>query len=286
MDAPSKLRSLLASGDLLVAPGVFDGLSARLVELAGFSIVYGSGGAVSRAIGLPDIGLLSLTEVTERMSRIVDATDLPVIADADTGFGNEINVRRTAQEFTRIGVAAFHLEDQTFPKRCGHLNDKSVIPTEEMVQKIKAAKDAVGDTGPLVIARTDAIAAEGFNSAIDRARAYDEAGADILFVEAPESEDQIEEICRISSKPKLINMFSGGKTPVVSTDRLRAFGYQIVIIPSDLQRAAIRAMQSTLDVILRDGDSSALEDQLATFAERERIARTDEFLALGARLSS
>jgi 2-methylisocitrate lyase-like PEP mutase family enzyme len=264
---------------------VFDGLSARLVELGGFSVVYGSGGAVSRAVGLPDIGLLSLTEVTDRMSRIVDATDLPVIADADTGFGNEINVRRTAQEFTRIGVAAFHLEDQTFPKRCGHLNDKSVIPTEEMVQKIKAAKDAVGDSGPLVIARTDAIASEGFAAALDRARAYDEAGADVLFVEAPETEEQIEAIGEVSEKPKLINMFSGGKTPVVSTDRLQAYGYQIVIIPSDLQRAAIRAMQTTLEAILRDGDSSAVEDQLATFSERELIARTDEFLALGARLS-
>jgi 2-methylisocitrate lyase-like PEP mutase family enzyme len=281
MDAASKLRGLLASSDLLVAPGVFDGLSARLVELAGFSVVYGSGGAVSRAVGLPDIGLLSLTEVTERMSRIVDATDLPVIADADTGFGNEINVRRTAQEFTRIGVAAFHLEDQTFPKRCGHLNDKTVIPTDEMAQKIKVAKDVVGDTGPLVIARTDAIACEGFDAALERAHAYDEAGADVIFVEAPESEGQIEAVGAISAKPKLINMFSGGKTPVVPTDRLRSYGYQIVIIPSDLQRAAIRAMQTTLAAILRDGNSDAVEDRLVSFSERERIARTEEFLALG-----
>jgi 2-methylisocitrate lyase-like PEP mutase family enzyme len=204
-----------------------------------------------------------------------------VIADADTGFGNEINVRRTAQEFTRIGVAAFHLEDQTFPKRCGHLNDKTVIPTDEMAQKIKVAKDVVGDTGPLVIARTDAIACEGFDAALERAHAYDEAGADVIFVEAPESEGQIEAVGAISAKPKLINMFSGGKTPVVPTDRLRSYGYQIVIIPSDLQRAAIRAMQTTLAAILRDGNSDAVEDRLVSFSERERIARTEEFLALG-----
>jgi len=286
VDASSKLRELLDSGGLIIAPGVFDGLSARLVELAGFSAVYGSGGAVSRSAGLPDIGLLSLTEVVEEMSRIVDATELPVIADADTGFGNAINVHRTALEFARIGVAAFHLEDQTFPKRCGHLDDKSVVPTEEMVQKIKAAKDAVGSTGPLVIARTDAIAVEGFDAAIDRAGRYAEAGADILFVEAPQTEEQIAEIAEVLPKPKLINMFSGGKTPLIGTERLSALGYQIVIIPSDLQRAAIKAMQKTLATIHADGNSSAIEDELATFTERELIVRTEHFLDIDRRVSS
>jgi len=286
VDSPSKLRELLATGDLIVAPGVFDGLSARLVEMAAFSAVYGSGGAVSRAIGLPDIGLLSLTEVTEQMRRIVDSTDLPVIADADTGFGNAINTHRTALEFSRIGVAAFHLEDQTFPKRCGHLNDKSVVPADEMVQKIAAAKDAVGSSGPLVIARTDAIAVEGFEAAIERALSYREAGADILFVEAPETESQIAAIAARIEAPKLINMFSGGKTPVLSTERLTALGYQIVIIPSDLQRATIKAIQNTLAAIARDGNSTAVEDQLASFDEREIIVRTEQFLALDQRVSS
>lgn len=285
MDRPAALRSLLDTDELLIAPGVFDGLSARLVDLAGFSVVYASGGAVSRAVGLPDIGLLSLTEVVERMSHIIDATDLPVIGDADTGFGNAINVHRTAREFAKIGIAAFHLEDQTFPKRCGHLNDKSVIPSDEMVQKIKAAKDAVGSSGPLVIARTDAIAVEGFDAAIERAVAYDEAGADIVFVEAPESPEQIATIPKITTKPTLINMFSGGKTPVVPPERLRELGYRIVIIPSDLQRAAIKAMQRTLVVIQRDGNSAAIENELATFTEREEIARTEEFLAIDQRLS-
>ena len=284
MNQPAALRSLLLTDELLIAPGAFDGLSARLVDLAGFAVVYASGGAISRAVGLPDIGLLSLTEVIERMSRVVDATDLPVIGDADTGFGNAINVYRTAREFARIGIAAFHLEDQTFPKRCGHLNDKSVIPTAEMVQKIQTAKDAVGSTGPLVIARTDAIAVEGFDAAVERASAYDEAGADIIFVEAPETPAQIAAIPAITTKPTLINMFSGGKTPVIPPDELRAHGYRIVIIPSDLQRTVIRAMQRTLDVIKRDGNSAAIEDQLATFTEREQIARTAEFLALDQQL--
>ena len=286
MNAPSQLRDLLTSGDLIVAPGVFDGLSARLVEMAGFSAVYGSGGAVSRAIGLPDIGLLSLTEVTEQMRRIVDSTDLPVIADADTGFGNAINTHRTALEFARLGVAAFHLEDQTFPKRCGHLNDKSVIPAEEMVQKIRAAKDAVGSSGPLVIARTDAVAVEGFDAAVDRALRYGEAGADILFVEAPETEEQIAAIATRIEAPKLINMFSGGKTPVVATEKLQALGFQIVIIPSDLQRATIKAIQRTLAVIAADGNSSRVEDELATFDERELVVRTEQYLALDQRAST
>jgi 2-methylisocitrate lyase-like PEP mutase family enzyme len=286
MSAPAKLRDLLAGAGLIVAPGVFDGLSARLVEMAGFSAVYGSGGAVSRAIGLPDIGLLSLTEVTEQMRRIVDSTDLPVIADADTGFGNAINTHRTALEFARTGVAAFHLEDQTFPKRCGHLNDKSVIPTEEMAQKIRAAKDAVGSSGPLVIARTDAVAVEGFDAAIDRVLSYREAGADILFVEAPESEAQIIAVAERIEAPKLINMFSGGKTPVVSTAKLSALGFQIVIIPSDLQRATIKAIQRTLAVIAEDGNSARVEDELATFDERELIARTEQYLALDQRVTN
>jgi 2-methylisocitrate lyase-like PEP mutase family enzyme len=261
-----------------VAPGAFDGLSARLVDLAGFQVVYGSGGAVARAAGYPDLGLLTLTEVVDRMHRIVDATDLPVIADADTGFGNAINVHRTVTELMRIGVAALHLEDQTFPKRCGHLDDKAVVPAEEMVRKVQTAKVVVGSTGPIVIARTDAIAVEGFDAAIERAQAYAEAGADMLFVEAPQTVEQIAQIGTRLQAPKLINMFHGGRTPVVPVADLERYGYQIVIIPSDLQRASIRAMQRTLEAIARDGDSSSVSADLVSFADREKIVRTEEFL--------
>jgi len=278
MDAPDRLRARLDGGGLLLAPGAFDGMSARLVELAGFDAVYGSGGAVARSAGYPDIGLLTLSEVTDRMHRIVDSTDLPVIADADTGFGGLTNVKRTVQDFVRIGVAAFHLEDQTFPKRCGHLDDKSLIPADEMVLKVRLAKDVVGSTGPLVIARTDAIAVEGFPAAIERALAYSDAGADLLFIEAPESVEQIEEIAALVPGFKLINMFLGGKTPLLPSSRLTELGFHIAIIPSDLQRAAIHAMQQTLAAIARDGDSSAVADRMTSFSEREKIIRTEEFL--------
>jgi 2-methylisocitrate lyase-like PEP mutase family enzyme len=278
--APARLRSVLKHSPPLVAPGVFDGLSARLAELAEFRAVYASGGAIARAAGYPDIGLLSLSEVVDRTALIVRAVDLPVIADADTGFGNSTNVARAIELFERAGAAAIHIEDQQFPKRCGHLDEKSLVSTEEMCLKIRVAKASVSDADFIVIARTDAIAVEGLNSAIDRAKAYGKAGADMIFVEAPETVGQIEEIARQITNPKLINMFYGGRTPLVPLSRLAELGYQMVIIPSDLQRASIRAMQRVLQVIKTHGDSSSLADELASFDEREQIVRTKEFLEI------
>ena len=263
---------------LLIAPGVADGLSAKLVSLANFPCVYASGGAIARSRATPDLGLLSLTEVVSRMQEIVQATDLPVIADADTGFGNELNVVRTVKEFERAGVAAIHLEDQQFPKRCGHLQGKQLISTKAMNLKLKAAIKARESEDFLIIARTDAIAVEGFESALERAKAYLTTGVDIIFIEAPESLEQIEIIAKTIPQPKLINMFYGGKTPLVVTEDLAAMGYNIVIIPSDLQRAAIKAMQQTLTVIQRAGSSASIADQLATFDEREAIVETEKYL--------
>ena len=237
------------------ARGVYDGLSARLARDAGFAGVYATGGGIARSMGYPDLGLLSMREVTERVAGIVEHAGVPVIADADTGYGNALNVRRTVREFERAGVAALHLEDQVFPKRCGHYDDKGVVPTTEMVEKLRAARDAAQDADLVIIARTDAIAVEGLDAAIERAQAYAAAGADVLFVEAPTSEAQIEAIARALPGPKLINMFEGGKTPLVPLARLQALGYRIVIVPSDLQRAAIRAMQEVLAVMRRDGNS-------------------------------
>jgi 2-methylisocitrate lyase-like PEP mutase family enzyme len=205
-----------------------------------------------------------------------------VIADADTGYGNALNVRRAVREFERAGVAALHLEDQQFPKRCGHYDDKSLVSPTEMVQKLRAARDAATDPDLVLIARTDAIAVEGLDAAIDRAHAYADAGADVLFVEAPVSEAQIEAIARRLPQPKLVNMFQGGKTPLVPLPRLAALGYRVVIIPSDLQRAAIRAMQDVLAAIARDGSSAALADRMASFKERESVVDTDGWLARGA----
>ena len=217
--------------------------------------------------------------MVERLSVIVGAAGVPVIADADTGYGNTLNVRRTIREFERAGVAALHLEDQTFPKRCGHLDDKTIVPAGEMVQKLRAARDAATDDDLVLIARTDAIAVEGLDAAIERAQAYAAAGADVIFVEAPTSEAQIETIARRVTAPKLLNMFEGGKTPLVPLDRLQTLGYRIVIIPSDLQRAAIRAMQDVLVAIRRDGNSRTLAERMATFTEREAIVGTAEYLS-------
>lgn len=275
-DKDNALSRLILEQGIVTAPGVYDGLSTRLAEEAGFSALYASGGAIARSTGVPDIGLLTLTEVVERVRQICAATRLPVIADADTGFGNEVNVKRTVELFKNAGVAAFHLEDQEFPKRCGHLDGKSLVSAEEMCKKIEVASKYAGDV--MVIARTDAIAVTGFEDAIARAKAYVEAGADMLFVEAPQTVEQIEAIARQTPGPKLINMFYGGKTPLVPAADLKAMGYQLIIIPSDLQRAAMTAMNEVLDVIRRDGDSGAIADDMLTFRDRERLVKTTEFL--------
>lgn len=278
MKVTQQLRKIINSAKCTIAPGVFDGLSAKLVQRAGFNLVYASGGAISRGMGYPDLNLISFTEVCDRIANIVDATTLPVIADADTGYGGSLNVQRTIHLFERLGVAGLHLEDQFFPKRCGHLNDKTLIPMSEMEQKIRIAKASQQDPDFVIIARTDAIAVEGFDKAIERAKAYLKAGADMIFVEAPESVQQIEMIAKQISQPKLLNMFYGGKTPLVPISRLQELGYNIVIIPSDLQRAAIKAMERTLQVIAKNGDSGTIADQLTTFNEREGIVETEKYL--------
>ncbi len=280
MKKTTTLKKMIEQGSTIVAPGAFDGISAKLIEKYGFSAIYVTGGGLARSAGYPDLGLLDFSEVNNRLEKIVDVTNLPVIADADTGFGNEVNVYRTVRSFERLGIAACHIEDQSFPKRCGHLKNKSLVSIEEMVTKIKVAKQALTDPDFTLIIRTDAIAVEGFKNMFKRAEAYMAAGADMLFIEAPESISQIEEIAKQIKIPKLINMFHGGKTPVVPIARLREMGYQLVIIPSDLQRAAIKAMENTLEVIYKKGDSSSISDQLVTFNERENIIETGKYLSL------
>jgi 2-methylisocitrate lyase-like PEP mutase family enzyme len=264
-----------------VAPGAYDGLSARLVEQAGFPAIYASGGAIARSAGVPDLGLLPMTVIADRLASMVDVVGVPIVADADTGYGNALNAQAAARAFERAGVAAFHLEDQTFPKKCGHYEDKSLVPTAEMVQKLKAVRDALHDVDFVVIARTDAIAVEGFAAALDRAAAYLDAGADVSFVEAPTSEIEIAEIAKRLPGWKLINMFEGGKTPLLPASRLEALGYQLVIVPSGTQRAAIKAMQRVLTAIARDGSAAAMRGEMASFAEREIIVDTAGYLARG-----
>ena len=272
-----RLRDLLTGNGIIVAPGVFDGLSAHLARRAGFDVLYASGGAIARSIGYPDLGLTNMSEIVDRMEQIVEAAELPVIADADTGYGGAVHVRRTVRAYERAGLAGLHIEDQGFPKRCGHLAGKSLIGVKEMAGKIRAAAAARNDPDFLVIARTDAIAVEGFEAALARARAYREAGADMLFVEAPETEDQIAAIPRELPGPVMINMFRGGRTPFTPAARLRELGYALAIVPSDLQRAVIRTMEEVLRAVRRDGDSGSVAQLLADLPVRDEVVEIDRF---------
>lgn len=274
------LKAQLAAGTVL-APGVYDALSALIAEQAGFSALYLSGASIAYSrLGRSDIGLTTYTEVEDTLARIAERVSAAVIVDADTGFGNALNTQRTVRGFERAGAAMIQLEDQTFPKRCGHLDDKSLVDAGEMARKVHIARQTLADADTLVIARTDAIAVEGFDAAIARAELYLKAGADMIFVEAPETLAQIRAIAERLPGLKLINMFYGGKTPLVPLPDLTAMGYRLAIIPSDLQRAAIHAMQETLRAIRLTGDSSAMADRLTSFKEREAIVQTGRYLAL------
>ncbi|MCH1770403.1 MULTISPECIES: oxaloacetate decarboxylase [Metallosphaera] len=268
VNGPRKLRELLSSREILLAPGAFDALSARLVEFTGFEVVYMTGfGTSAGLLGYPDVGLLTMSEMVDNARRIVDAVNIPVIADADTGYGNPINVIRTVQEYERAGVAGIHIEDQVFPKKCGHISGKEVIPADDMVQKIGAAKD-VKSPDFLLIARTDAIAVEGLDSALERARQYHRAGADMIFVEAPENLEQIEIIGReLRGIPLLFNWAEGGRTPPVSLDMLRRLGFKLVIFPVSALLSATLAMKSVLEQIKRDGTPANVMDKLYPFKE-------------------
>jgi carboxyvinyl-carboxyphosphonate phosphorylmutase len=255
VSGPARLRELLAGDTLVVAPGAFDALSARLVEAAGFPAVYMTGFGTSAALlGRPDVGLLTMTEMVQAAGRIRAAVEVPVVADADTGYGNALNVIRTVREYEAAGVAAIHLEDQVAPKRCGHLDGKRVVPAETMTDRVRAAVAARTDPDFVLIARTDARAVEGFDAAVDRARRYRDAGADVLFVEALQSEAEIERVAELfPDVPLLFNWAEGGKTPPLGRDRLRELGFRLVICPVSTLLAATEAMRAVLGRIARDG---------------------------------
>jgi len=279
--ATARLRRALQGDGLIRAPGVVDALSGLLVERAGFEAVHLTGSGLSRSMGYPDVGLLTMSEVVDRARSIARSVRIPVIADADEGYGNAINVMRTTLEFEAAGVAAIHIEDQSTPKRCGHYAGKRLIETKEMVGKIEAACAARHSREFIIIARTDAIATEGFASAIKRANAYREAGADVLFVEAPESRDQLKRLTEEISAPLMINMFSSIRTPVVGVSELRSLGYRIVIFPSHLQRATIKAIQRALALLQRE-DASAADDHelMVSLEEREELIGLNEIATL------
>jgi 2-methylisocitrate lyase-like PEP mutase family enzyme len=280
MTPRQRIRSLISRDGYTIVPGAYDTLTARLVEQAGFDAVYLTGGGYSRANGYPDLGLLTLSENVRFIALTVEAVGIPVVADADTGYGNAINVIRTVREYEKAGVAAFHIEDQVSPKKCGHYEGKEVISIAEMVGKIRAAVDTRRDPDLVIIARTDARAVEGLQAAIDRVNAYLEAGADVGFVEAPENAEELRIVGRQVKGPALANVFEGGKTPMLLAQELEAMGFRLGIYPSQTHRAAIRAAQQVLAALKEDGDTRRIEDELATFQEREDAVGTARWRAL------
>lgn len=276
----SMLRQLLVSESGLLLPGVPNALGARIAEIAGFPAIFVTGAGVANTyLGIPDMGLVTLTELVNHVAAIREATALPLIADGDTGFGNALNVQRTIRLIERAGADAIQLEDQVFPKRCGHFEGKAVIPATEMVQKIRAAVDARASSEFLIIGRTDARAVEGMGAALDRAAVYQEAGADILFVEAPCSIHELAEIPRQVPGIHLCNMVVGGKTPLLPAAELGAMGYAGVIYANAALQASMRAMTEVFAHLRREGVIAGVEDRLASFAERQGIVEQARFVA-------
>jgi 2-methylisocitrate lyase-like PEP mutase family enzyme len=267
-----RLRDLLADGGTSIVPGVTNALWARLAEEAGFEAVFTTGSGIANSLlGVPDLGLTTMTEIVEVAGNVVSATALPVIADADTGYGNHLNVRRTVQAFERIGVAGLVLEDQVAPKRCGHFRGKQVIPAEDMVQKILAALSARTDPDLVLVARTDALAVEGLGAALRRAAIYASAGADMIFVESPRTREEIAAIPMAVPVPCLINLVEGGDTPLLTRDELAAMGYRFVLYANLALRVASRAVEEAFAVLQRDGSSQMSGDALMPWPRRQQL---------------
>ncbi len=274
--SPAKeLRKMLAGKRTFLAPGVFSPIVALLAEKAGFEVLYFSGGGFSNLLGMPDLGVTTLSEVAEAVRGVTSLTRLPLIVDADTGFGEAVNVMRTVREMRRAGAAAIHIEDQVMPKRCGHLDGKEVVETDEMVKKLVSAKESAGED-LVLIARTDARAVEGLDSAIVRGRTYVRAGADVIFPEALESRAEFEEFRRKVSVPLLANMTEFGKTPYLTVSEFHEMGYRIVIFPMTLFRAMLKTLEEALKELKRNGTQKALLPRMLT---REQVYKLIDYYA-------
>ena len=277
------LKSIIKT-ETLLAPGIYDALSGLIAEQSGAQAVYLSGASIAHTrFGRSDVGLVSVSEVHDTLAAVTDRIKIPVIVDADTGFGNALNVQRTIRNFERGGAAAIQIEDQSFPKRCGHLDGKVLIKTDEMVGKVKAAVDARKTSDTLIIARTDARAVEGLQEAIDRAHTYEEAGADILFIEAPRSVDELK-IIRKSfhlNTPLLANMVEGGKTPVKTAEDLKSLGFNIVIFPGGAVRAATFQLQEYYAGLLENGSNAEFSKRMHDFDSLNAVIGTPELLSIG-----
>jgi len=284
LERATALRSSLQSGRSLLMPGVFDALSARLAARAGFDVMFLSGyGMSATQLGEPDFGLLTETDVATTAGRVCAAVDVPVVVDVDTGYGNAVNVMRTVRDVVRAGAAGIFLEDQVWPKRCGHMRGKRVIPVAEQVGKLRAAAEARGDSGLILVARTDARQAVGLDDAIARALAYRDAGADALFVEAPQSVEELREVGRRLPPPLVANMVEQGATPDLSAEELAALGFQWIVYPVAALFAATHAMQSVYAHLRADGHTRAVRDRQVGFAAFNEVMGIDEKYALDER---
>lgn len=287
MKHTTRLRELVNREEILVAPGTYDPLMAKIIAKAGFDAVYMTGAGVSHStLGMPDIGLTTMTEMVERARRIADVVDVPVIADADTGYGNAINVMRTVKEYERAGVAAIHIEDQVMPKRCGHFAGKTVIPKEEMMGKLKAALDTRQDPDFLIIARTDARTAIGFEEAIDRAQAYAEVGADIVFFESPRSVEELEQVGKSINRPLLANMVETGLTPLLPAAELQKLGFSVVIFPGGLARFLTKQAEEFLASLKSEGTTEPYLDRMNTFQKQNELLELEKYDALSRKYAS
>lgn len=280
------ISDLLSRNELLVAPGIYDALSGLIATQSGTKAVYLSGASIAYTrFGRPDIGLVSVSEVNDTIAAITDRISTPIIVDADNGFGNALNVQRTVRSFERSGANAIQLEDQSFPKKCGHLDGKKLISKNEMVGKIHSALDARNSPDTLIIARTDARAVEGFSQAINRARAYKEAGADVLFIEAPQSMDEMRKICAEFAHeiPLLANMVEGGKTPIASAKDLDQLGYKIVIFPGGAVRAISHHMQAYYSGLIANGNNEKFSSKMHNFNGLNDLIGTNDLISIGAK---
>ncbi len=289
MTRKNNLEQQVSRHEIAIAPGVYDALGALLAAEAGFEAVYLSGASIAYArLGKPDIGLLGLTDVAATLAAIAERVDLPIIVDADTGYGNALNVMQTVKRLEREGAAAIQLEDQTFPKRCGHLRGKTVIAADEMAGKVKAAVDARRNSSTLIIARTDAIIVEGVDAALDRAELYSEAGADILFIDAPASHSDLQTIAdRFAGRlPVMANMVEGGATPNLTAAELEAMGFSLVIFPGSLVRATVFMARELLACLREHGSTDPCRERMVDFAGLNEVLGTSAFLQLGKRYES
>jgi len=286
---PNSLRKLLKTNKPILVPGIYDALSAKIAQQVGFEAVFHTGyGTAATLLGVPDIGLVSFSEMKERVSNICNSIDIPVVADADTGYGNSLNTMRTVKDYIRSGASGLILEDQVWPKKCGHMKGKAVIPLDEMESKIKAASQSRKEekSDLVIVGRTDSLAIEGVDQAIDRVKRYHKAGADVLFIEAPDKIDELELIAKQVKLPLLLNQLEGGRTPLITMEQAKKIGFKIILFPLTSLYSSTKAMFDSLSYLKKHQTSVGIEDQLVTFDKFNKIVNYDDFIKLEKKFSN